>query len=153
MDSLEQVIARHPFFNGLDPAHLPLLAADAQRVRFAPGQVIVREGEEARQFCLVLKGRVSLEALIPARGQVGFQEVTGGEALGWSWLFPPYRSHFTACAVEETEAVAWDSAQLRARAEANPKLGYDLASRMTKVLLQRLQATHGQMLDFYGQTG
>lgn len=153
MDNLETIIAQHPFLRELDPRHLPLLAEGATLVRFAPGELIAREGEEAEKFYLIRKGKVALEALIPAQGQVGFQTIGGEDALGWSWLFPPYRWHFSARAIEETETVAWDTAQLRAKAEANPQFGYEIACRMTKVLLQRLQATHTQLLDFYGPPG
>ena len=31
------------------------------------------------------------------------QAVNAGEALGWSWLFPPYRWHFSGRAIQPTE--------------------------------------------------
>jgi len=150
MDSIQNLIAQHPFLESLEPSHLPLLAAGATRIQFGPGQVIAREGEEAAHFYLILKGRIALEAYIPAQGQVEFQTIGGGDALGWSWLFPPFRWHFSARALEATDAVQMETARLRATAEANPQFGYEIARRMTGVLLQRLQATHTQLLDFYG---
>jgi CRP-like cAMP-binding protein len=149
MEDLQAIIAQHPFFRGLDPRHLPLLVEGARRVRFAPGHVIAREGEEAHEFFVVLRGKVELEAYIAPQGQVGFQTIGEGEALGWSWLFPPFQWHFSARAVEETEAVAWDTARLRAQADVNPHFGYELACRMTQVLHQRLHATHMHLIDYY----
>jgi CRP-like cAMP-binding protein len=148
---MQELIARHPFLDGVDPQHLPLLAVGALPVCFVPGQIIAREGDEATHFYLILKGRIALEALIPAQGQVKFQTIGTGEALGWSWLFPPFRWHFSARALEEAEAVQLETARLRAAADANPKFGYELARRLTSVLLQRLQATNLQLRDFYGR--
>lgn len=153
MDSLQSTLAQHPFLKDLNPQHLPLLAEGAALVRFAPGQVIAQEGQEAQHFYLILKGKIALETLAPGQEQVQVLTIGAGDALGWSWLFPPFQWHFSPRAVEETEAVQWDTAQLRAKAEAHPQFGYELARRMTGVLLQRLQATHTQLLDFYGPPG
>ncbi len=150
MDSLPTILAKHPFLHEFDPRHLPLLAEGASLVRFDPGQVISHEGQEAKDFYLILDGKIALEALIPSQGQVQFQTIGAGDALGWSWLFPPFQWHFSSRALEASQAVRWDTAELRAKAEAHPQFGYELARRMTSVLLQRLQATHAQLVDFYG---
>jgi len=149
MQNLEAKIAAHPFCKDLDPKHLALLYEGVSQVEFAPGQIIAREGEEAGHFYFLLRGKVLIEAMIPAQGQVGVQTVQGGDVLGWSWLLPPFRWHFTARASEATEAFAWETAHLRAQAEKHPKFGYEMASRMTQVLLQRLHATHPRLVDFY----
>ncbi len=149
MEDLHDLIAQQSFFRGLDPRHVALLAEGAQRVRFAAGQVIAHEGDEAREFYVVLRGKIELEAYIAPQGQVAFQTIGQGEALGWSWLFPPFQWHFTARAVEETEAIAWQTSELLLKANANPHLGYELACRITQVLHQRLNATHAHLVDFY----
>lgn len=150
MEDLTKRIAGHAFLKGLEPEHVALLKADARLARFAAGVGIAREGDEANRFYLLLSGEVALEALIPGRGQVGFQTVGAGEALGWSWLLPPYRWHFTARAATDVEALEWDTATLRALAEKHPRFGYELSRRLTQLLLARLQATHSQLVEFYG---
>jgi CRP/FNR family cyclic AMP-dependent transcriptional regulator len=151
MEDLTQLIAGHAFLKGFEPEHRDLLVPGARRVRFAAGGVIGREGDETRHFYLVLRGEVGIEALIPGRGQVQFQTVGPGDALGWSWLFPPFQWHFTARAVQEVEALEWDTAGLRQLAEQHPRFGYELSRRLTQLLLRRLQATHTQLVGFYGQ--
>ena len=51
------------------------------------------------------------------------ETVGPGGAVGWSWLFPPYRWHFDARALDPVGAVAVDAACLRAKADADPALG------------------------------
>jgi len=61
MESLERIIAEHPFFAGLDARYTDLLTGCASNVRFAPGSYIFREGEEANRFYLIRAGKVALE--------------------------------------------------------------------------------------------
>jgi CRP/FNR family cyclic AMP-dependent transcriptional regulator len=77
------------------------------------------------------------------------QTVGAGEALGWSWLFPPYRWHFGALAVESVEAVALCARTMRNRMEENHEFGYAIALRVGHVLLERLQATRLRLLEIY----
>jgi CRP-like cAMP-binding protein len=150
MEDLKTLIAGHPFLKGLDPEHVDVMTTDARLSHIAGGTLIAQEGDEARRFYLLLEGEASIEALIPGRGQVGFQTVGVGEALGWSWLFPPFRWHFTARAATDIRALEWDTEKLRALAERHPRFGYELSRRLMQVLLKRLQATHSQLIEFYG---
>ncbi len=70
--------------------------------------------------------------------------------LGWSWLFPPYRWHFSARVIEETRAIALDGVCLREKAEADHNFGFELMKRVAQIMVDRLQATRLQMLDIYG---
>ena len=80
---------------------------------------------------------------------VTIQSLGPGEPLGWSWLFPPYRWHFSARVVEPTRAIALDGACLRTKGEEDHELGYQLVKRVAQIMMQRLQATRLQLLDVY----
>lgn len=150
MQSLAALLAEHPFFRGLDPQYLELLAGCGSNVRFEAGQTIFHEGEPADTFYLIRHGRVSLEVFSPERGPLTIQTLAAGEVLGWSWLFPPYRWFFDARALELTRAVAMDGACLRTKCEEDPRLGYEMMRRFAQVIVERLQATRLQLLDLYG---
>ena len=53
METLQNLLAEHPFAQGLEECYLALLTGCASNVRFEAGRVIFREGEEADQFYLV----------------------------------------------------------------------------------------------------
>jgi hypothetical protein len=78
------------------------------------------------------------------------ETIEAGEILGWSWLFPPYRSHFDARALSSVRATAFDGACLRGKCEDDPALGYDLVKRFAQVFTERLQWTRLRLLDVYG---
>ena len=95
-------------------------------------------------------GRVVLETFVPGRGALTIETLEEGDLLGWSWLFPPYRWHFDARALDLVRAVAFDGACLRGKIDDDHALGYELLDRFSPVMLERLQATRLQLLDVYG---
>jgi CRP/FNR family cyclic AMP-dependent transcriptional regulator len=149
MQSLEPILAAHPFFKDLAKPYLELLTGCASNVRFEAGEYILHQGEEANNFYIVRHGNVALEMLVPGRGPITIETVGEGEVLGWSWLFPPHHWRFDARAIELTRAIALDGACLRAKCEADHNLGFELMKRFAEIVTQRLQATRLQLLDVY----
>jgi CRP/FNR family transcriptional regulator, cyclic AMP receptor protein len=152
MRTLEGVLAKHPFFDGLDPRYLEMAVGCASNMRFNAGDLVFREGEEANRFCLIREGKVSLEVFAPGRGSLTVQTLTGGDILGWSWLVAPYKWMFDARAAEMTRAIVFDGKCLRDKCEADHELGYELLKRVTPILGQGLDATRVQLVDIYSSS-
>jgi CRP/FNR family transcriptional regulator, cyclic AMP receptor protein len=151
VNTVGSVIAGHPFLHGLKPAHLRLLADSAMRMGYGPGELIFREGDPANRFYLIEQGRVSLESHRRDEAPVAVQAISPGEVLGWSWLFPPYYWHFHARALEPTTAIFFYGTRLREQCEQDHDFGYEMMTRMTQVVIQRLQATRKQLLAVRGR--
>ncbi len=149
METLERILAEHPFFQGMKKEHFELIVGCASNVRFDEGEFIFREAEEANQFYLVRQGKVALEVVSPERGPLTILTLGNGEVLGWSWLVPPYRWKFDARAVELTRAIALDGKCLREKSEKDHDLGYELLKRFAHITEQRLEATRLQLLNVY----
>ncbi len=149
-ERIESILATHPFFEGLAAEHLAVVADCATSVRFAAGEKIFHEGEEAQSFYLIRHGRVAIDTHAPQRGGLTVQTIGEGEILGWSWMTPPYRWRFDARAVDLVRAIALDGRCLREKCEADHDLGYELLKRLTLVIVRRLEATRLQLLDIYG---
>jgi CRP/FNR family transcriptional regulator, cyclic AMP receptor protein len=149
METLERIIAEHPFFAGLEPQYASVLAGCASNVRFDAGVYIFNEGQEANEFYLIRHGRVALEIFAPQRKPTIVETLGEGEILGWSWLLPPYQWRFHARAAEQTRAIALDGRCLRTKCEQNHDLGYELLKRFAKIIERRLEATRLQLLDVY----
>ncbi len=149
VENLERVLTRHPFFGGMRPEHLQLLAGCASNARFEAGGFVLREGQEANEFYLIRQGKVSLEVHCPQRGPINIQTLVEGEILGWSWLVPPYHWRFDARVIETTLAIALDGKCLREKCQSDSLLGYELLKRFAQVMADRLQAAQFQLLDVY----
>ena len=149
MQTLEPILAEHPFFKGLKPEYLQLVTGCDSNVRFDTGTYIFREGEDASQFYLIRQGKVALEIFAAQHGPITIETIEAGEVVGWSWLFPPYRWHFSGRVFEPTRAIALDGKCLRAKSEEDHDLGYELMKRVAQIMMERLQATRIRLLDIY----
>jgi len=147
---LETLLAKHPFFQGLEPSYLSFIAGCGANVTFQAGQYIFREGDPADQFYIIRHGRVQREIFVPQRGPLPIDTVAEGDVLGWSWLFPPYRRFSDARALELTRAIALDGVCLRGKCDDDHHLGYELMRRLAPLVTKRLQAAMLQLIDLYG---
>jgi CRP-like cAMP-binding protein len=118
-------------------------------VAVKPGVFLLVEGEAAETLYLLRRGLVSLEVRDPGRPPLVIETIGAGAAVGWSWLFPPYRWQFDARAIEPVGAIAVDAVCLRSKAEADPAFGYQLIMRVASVIRSRLDATQVRLLDLY----
>jgi CRP/FNR family transcriptional regulator, cyclic AMP receptor protein len=150
METLEPVLAEHPFLKGLEPRFIQLIVSCASNLRFNAGEHLFREGQEAGQFYIIRHGKVAIELAAAQRGVINIQTVGEGDILGWSWLIPPYLWRFDARAVELTRVIALDGKCLRAKCEEDHQLGYEFLKRFSHIIAQRLEATRLQLLDLYG---
>ncbi len=143
---LEIIITSHPFFRGIKPEHLEVVASCASEATFEPQQILFHEHEPASQFYLIQSGRIAVEAHEPADGTVLVDTLGAGDVLGWSWLFSPFAWHFRARALEPTRAIVLKGDRLLIAAERDHDFGFQLMKRVAHVVIQRLQASRKQLL-------
>ena len=150
MATMKELLGSHPFFAGLSPSAVELIAGCASNAHFADGDRIFDEGKPANIFYVIRHGRVALEVHSPTKGPLTVDTMDEGEVLGWSWLVPPYRYFADARAVTPVSVTAIDGACLRGKCEADAELGYQLLKRVTAVMYRRLQGARIRLLDLYG---
>jgi len=151
MQTLEPIVAELPLFKGMDPGHIQLISGCAANARYEAGEFIGRAGQPADKFWVVRQGRVALEIHAAGRGSLLVQTIGENDAVGWSWLVPPYQLRFDIQAVTATRALAFDAKCLRSKLASDPGLGYELMQRFSQVILRRLDAMSLQLLDLYGE--
>ncbi len=152
MKHIRDFLVEAPFFKGMTDAHLDLLAGCGRLARFKAGDLLATEGAGADSFYLIREGEVAIESHIPG-GALTVSKVECQGLVGFSWLFPPYRSQFDARAVTDVAAVQLDGACLRRKAAEDHEVGYELMRRFAEIMLHRMQATRRQMLDVYAPPG
>ena len=145
--SLADIVAAHPFLDGLDHDGVDLIVGCSRNVAFDAGELLLSEGAHADTFYLLRRGHVAIEVHAPGRRPMVIETVGPDAVVGWSWLVAPYRWTFDARAIDPVGAVAIDGACLRAKALADPALGFALLSKVSAELLNRLQATRLRLLD------
>jgi len=144
------LLEEHAFLAGFPVEAIDLLAASGEPASFVAGTLLFREGSLADTAYLVTGGQVAVEVHAPNRGPVVVDTVGAGHVVGLSWAAPPFRYQFDARALDQVEAVAVDTARLRAALAEDPVLGFLFLDRLASVMLGRLQATRIRLLDLYG---
>lgn len=147
--TIDELLVDSRLFADLSPEHLETIAGCASIVHFDAGEYIFREGGDADTFYVLRSGAVALETHVPGRGAALLMTLHDEDVLGWSWLFPPYRWHLDARALEPVRALAFDGECLRQKSLDDHELGYELLRRFAEVIVSRLQATRMQLLDVY----
>jgi CRP-like cAMP-binding protein len=149
MNTLKPLLAKHPFFQGLNPEDLELITGCASNTRLKAGEFLFHEGEEAQHFFVIREGTVKLELFAAGRGPVTIQTIHEGQIVGYSWLFPPYRWVFSGRAVTPLRLFVFDGACLRGKCDQDPRLGYELMKRFSRIMMERLQSSRLQLIDMY----
>ncbi len=150
MDTMEPILAAHPFFRGLDSRYLKLIIECASRKTFTPGKFLCQDNEEARMFYVIHHGRVAVEIYRPRRGAVTVQTIGEGEVLGWLWFDQPYHWHMDARALDLTRVISLDVKGLMDRCNQDHDFGYELMRRYAHHLAVQFRVTKAQLADFYG---
>jgi CRP-like cAMP-binding protein len=145
--SIRTLIAQQRFFDGFSESHLALFADAALEMHFEAGQSIMEEGSPANRFYLIIEGKVVLGAELEDHGIVPVQTLGPGDDLGWSWLFPPYHMHLSARALSPVRALFFYGDRLREAAANDHEFGYQLMTRVTAVVMERLRATQQRMVE------
>lgn len=150
-EDIGQLVAHHPVLEGLPGETASLVAGCARNIALETGEHFVVEGEPANTIYLIRRGRVSLELRTPNREPLVIDVLGPGSAVGWSWLFPPYRWRFDVHAIEPVGAIAVDAECFRTKMEADPAFGYAVMERFATIILDRLRAALGRLVDLCGK--
>ena len=151
MHTIRETLAAQPLFESLDDEILDLLAGCARHHRIRAGERILAEGAPAGTFHLIREGRVAVGIYAPEAGLVTVETKGPGQVLGWSWLFPPYRWHYDAEAIEPVATIQFDGLCIRGKCDADAHLGYELMKRFSALLDENLRATQLRLLDVYNR--
>ena len=137
------------FFKNMKDEHLKLFSQHMIKDTFKINEYIIKEGEPASKFFLILKGKVSIEMLSPEGKPFSIQTLTAGDIVGWSWMIPPYHCQFSARALEATEMLVIEGEILKKKSKSDNEFGYEFLKRLVNIFIQRLQATRQHLIALY----
>ena len=144
-NELSGMFTSHHFLHGLEERHRLLLASGARPFKAGPGQLLLRQGQEADAFYLIQSGQVALSVTTPRGEEVPIQNVRPGEVVGWSWVVPPHRWQYNGRAVQEVQGIAFNAQWLHDLHERDNSLGYHLLRQLVTAMAERMAATCRQL--------
>ncbi len=142
---IEHHLSVHPFLRGIDDDALADLAGCAELITYTAGEPVIKVGDPAGHFYLVRTGMIAVEVPTDPHNERTIQRLYEGDALGWSWLFPPFEWQFDAHARTKVQAIALSADCLRELFTRNHELGYEFTRRMAGIIADRLHAARHQI--------
>jgi CRP-like cAMP-binding protein len=124
------------FFSGMAHGFVKDIMANAEKIAYADGDVVFREGDETGYFYILIKGHVKLR--IGREGHTVWVINRAGECFGWSSLVD--RPHYSASAVcaAPTLLMRLEKTHLRRTIQSDPQNGLIFMERMAGMIGDRL---------------
>ena len=119
---------------------------------FEADEVILREGDDAKEMGILISGRLALRTLVPERGPVTILSVEPGDIFGWSAVLPDTaQAQSTVVAPQASQALVIEGTALRAALKEDHALAASLYPRVLKAVARRLRQTRLQLLDLFAR--
>jgi CRP/FNR family cyclic AMP-dependent transcriptional regulator len=141
--SLEQeveLIRRFPIFAKIQPAMQKLLCFSAERLTFAPGQVLFNAGDMGDAAYIVIEGAVEISVPTPS-GPIVVNTLARNDIIGEIAIFGDVPRTATATAQAKVEALKISKELFEKIIRENP----DAAMELIRVLAGRLANTTAQL--------
>jgi CRP-like cAMP-binding protein len=130
--AVETSLGKVPLFAGLDARTIERLTRHGTRRSYAPGELIIREGDAASALYVILSGRVVVERQVPG-GCENLMEFGPHEFFGEVALIENAPRTVSVRAVEETECILIVAWEFTALVRESP----DVAEVLLKELIRR----------------
>jgi len=134
-------MASADLLKGLEESEAERVLALGKRMVLTTGAQLFHLGDEADNIYVVMRGRLRLTLpmqVCEREEDVLVEEGSGGQAVGWSALIPPYRFTLTATAPLETELIALPREALKQYFAEHPETGQAVAWNLSCIIGQRL---------------
>jgi len=148
-DTVTCRLSDQPFLEGLSQEYLDLLESCSETKIFAQGTYLLNYQQNAEDFFLLTKGQVVLLNHVPMGGIQVLETITAPNAVGWSWITPPARWHYSVKAVQETHCFVIHTPTLLEKMASDSTFAAQMYSRFIHIVVDRLQATRLQSMDIY----
>lgn len=153
--TITEILSRGDLFTDLSTEQLAAIATYCQEVTCPEGNTLFREGQEATQLFILLKGKVNLQVWLAAQRQNITVEVISQpyQTIGWSGLVTPYYYTATALCLANSRLLALDGQVFLRLLEQDPVTGFVVMRRITKVICDRLRNSRVALLKFIDAEG
>jgi CRP-like cAMP-binding protein len=127
-------LSRNPLFRVLSAEQQCQLIAASSRVRFGPGEAIVREGEAGDSLFLLMEGTVAVIKRGADGADLPVRELDAGEVFGEMTLFLGAPRSTTVRALRECDLLQVNRECLSQLIASNPSLLEELAEQVEERL-------------------
>ncbi len=152
-----ELLARYPFFAGVDDAQLKALANIASLETFNSGTTLFHEGDRAESLYFLMEGSVVLyymgigTALEKFPEGVPVGEINPGEPFSISALIEPHVLTSTARVSKPSRVLRFNAQTLQELLAKDQRLAYTLTHQAATAVVDRLLTTRIQLAAAWAQ--
>jgi len=136
-------LAATPLFHGLEEADLARIAAAARIRRLDSGEILFRDGDEARHLFVVIEGRIKVSKISFAGKEQILHILGPSSTVAEAAAFAAGRYPASAEALEPSEVIEVDGRRLASLLEARPRV----ALRVIAGLCAKLREFNARIED------
>jgi CRP-like cAMP-binding protein len=140
-----ELLRSYPYFAGLSEEYLNRIAKISEKKDIIAGEEILREGNPARFFCLMVSGEVNVVYRLGDDREVIADSLIKGDPFGWSALLQPHKLTASCRGSKDGAYIRIEAEELRAICDENIACGYRIAQEVSKTLRNRLSALRTQI--------
>jgi CRP-like cAMP-binding protein len=148
--TIEAFFAEVPLFAGHDAEELAAIARVVRRRELKAGQLLWRQGEDARDLLFVYDGRVSAALEVPGDRPVGIWSAGRGEVVGEIALLDGGGHTMGVEALEDTTLFALGRAEFAALLARQDASALRLRRRLALTFVERLRGQLGRLAASLG---
>jgi CRP-like cAMP-binding protein len=142
IDDEVAVLRRIPLFAHIEPRKLKLLAFTSERLAFAPGQIVFRQGDEGDAAYVIIEGRADI-VVEAASGPTSLAQVERNAIVGEIAILGDVPRTATVQALTRLETLRISKDRFLKLLREFP----EIAVEIMRVLALRLAKTNQQLLD------
>ncbi|MDD2390680.1 MAG: cyclic nucleotide-binding domain-containing protein [Desulfobacterales bacterium] len=165
-------LKKFSIFSDLHPAQLERIAGQCRLMDMAPGEPVVRQDDSALNLYGLIRGEVQLSLTFTYRvlkadikskkgeldrlqireKQVVVDVVGPGEVFGWSSMLEFGRQTATITCSQAGQAFCISADILKEMCRQEPKMGYELMSKLLRVVSDRLRNRTEKLVEIWGES-
>lgn len=126
------------------------LAAMGTAMSFQSGESVLHVNGASTSFHIVTRGLLRVGLSGHGRKAMTLQTLRAGDLAGLSWMWPPRRWQWDVTAIEHSETVSFDVADVIGRSESDAEFRSAIVDLVATELHDRLSHARLQLLDMYG---
>jgi len=143
-------LASFDLLAGIPEEELALLARSMRRREFRAGQVIWRQGDDARELVFVVGGRVAVSLQLPGGATVAVSSVGPGEVMGEMGVIDGGHRAVTATATEPTTVLALARTDFTALVSRRHPTAFAIKRRIARIGCARLRGQYTTLAQSLG---
>lgn len=138
-----------PLFSNLTSSHLAKLVEIGKDRSVGAGEVVFREGEDAREFYVIVSGRVRISKMVPGVGEEALAVLEPGSYFGEMALIDDTPRSADAIANVRSQLWIIEKQDLEELMFLHKDLAYELLWTFVRTLSIRLRETNEKIKTFF----